>query len=76
MTLIGFFAGILVGVTSIGSGSVILMLLLVFYGFVPLRPAKRCLGSIALLFNIHVGWQVVENPRPLKFSTYGFISRR
>ena len=35
MTVIGFFAGILVGVTSIGSGSVILMLLLVFYGFLP-----------------------------------------
>ena len=35
VTLIGFFAGILVGVTSIGSGSVILMLLLVFYGFLP-----------------------------------------
>ncbi|HZD30915.1 MAG TPA: sulfite exporter TauE/SafE family protein [Candidatus Angelobacter sp.] len=33
--LIGFVAGILVGVTSIGSGSVILMLLLVFYGLVP-----------------------------------------
>ena len=35
ITLIGFFAGILVGLTSIGSGSVILMLLLVFYGFTP-----------------------------------------
>ena len=35
VTLIGFFAGILVGITSIGSGSVILMLLLVFYGFAP-----------------------------------------
>ncbi len=35
ITLIGFFAGILVGLTSIGSGSVILMLLLVFYGFPP-----------------------------------------
>ena len=35
ITLIGFLAGILVGVTSIGSGSVILMLLLVFYGFAP-----------------------------------------
>jgi uncharacterized membrane protein YfcA len=34
VTLIGFFAGILVGVTSIGSGSVIRMLL-VFYGFAP-----------------------------------------
>ncbi len=33
--LIGLLAGILVGVTSIGSGSVILMLLLVFYGFSP-----------------------------------------
>lgn len=35
ITLIGFVAGILVGITSIGSGSVILMLLLVFYGFAP-----------------------------------------
>ena len=35
ITLIGFVAGILVGVTSIGSGSVILMLLMVFYGFLP-----------------------------------------
>jgi hypothetical protein len=33
--LIGFVAGILVGVTSIGSGSVILMLLMVIYGFAP-----------------------------------------
>jgi uncharacterized protein len=32
---IGLVAGVLVGVTSIGSGSVILMLLLVFYGFLP-----------------------------------------
>lgn len=35
ITVIGFIAGILVGVTSIGSGSVILMLLMVFYGFLP-----------------------------------------
>jgi uncharacterized membrane protein YfcA len=35
ITLIGFFAGVLVGITSIGSGSVILLLLLVFYGFPP-----------------------------------------
>ena len=35
VTLIGFVAGVLVGVTSIGSGSVILMLLLVFYGYAP-----------------------------------------
>lgn len=35
MTLIGFVAGLLVGMTSIGSGSVILILLLVFYGFPP-----------------------------------------
>lgn len=35
VTLIGFVAGILVGVTSIGSGSVILMLLLVFYVYPP-----------------------------------------
>lgn len=35
ITLIGFVAGVLVGVTSIGSGSVILMLLMVFYGLLP-----------------------------------------
>ena len=35
VTVIGFVAGLLVGVTSIGSGSVILMLLLVFYGLSP-----------------------------------------
>jgi len=35
VTAIGFIAGLLVGVTSIGSGSVILMLLLVFYGLPP-----------------------------------------
>ena len=35
VTVIGFVAGVLVGVTSIGSGSVILMLLMVFYGLPP-----------------------------------------
>jgi uncharacterized membrane protein YfcA len=35
VTLIGFIAGVLVGVTSIGTGSVILVLLLVFYNFLP-----------------------------------------
>ena len=35
IALIGFVAGILVGVTSIGSGSIILLLLLVFYGYAP-----------------------------------------
>ena len=35
IVLIGFIAGTLVGLTSIGSGSVILLLLLVFYGFAP-----------------------------------------
>jgi uncharacterized membrane protein YfcA len=35
VTIIGFVAGVLVGVTSIGSGSVILMLLMVFYGLAP-----------------------------------------
>lgn len=33
--LIGFLVGILVGITSIGSGTVTVMLLLVFYGFTP-----------------------------------------
>ena len=35
ITLIGFVAGLLVGVTSIGAGSVILIMLLVFYGLPP-----------------------------------------
>lgn len=35
IAMIGFLAGVLVGLTSIGSGSVILMLLLVFYGLSP-----------------------------------------
>lgn len=35
ITIIGFFAGFLVGVTSIGAGSVILIMLLVFYGLPP-----------------------------------------
>jgi uncharacterized protein len=35
VTLIGFVAGMLVGVTSIGSGSIILMLLLLFYSYAP-----------------------------------------
>lgn len=35
IALIGFVVGLLVGITSIGSGTVTLMLLLVFYGFAP-----------------------------------------
>ncbi len=35
IALIGLVVGILVGITSIGSGTVTLMLLLVFYGFAP-----------------------------------------
>jgi uncharacterized membrane protein YfcA len=35
VTLIGFIAGNLVGITSIGAGSVILMLLFVLYGYSP-----------------------------------------
>lgn len=35
ITAIGFIAGVLVGITSIGSGSVILMLLMVCYGLPP-----------------------------------------
>jgi uncharacterized protein len=35
VALIGLMVGLLVGVTSIGSGTVTLMLLLVFYGFAP-----------------------------------------
>jgi uncharacterized membrane protein YfcA len=35
ITLIGLLAGVLVGVPSIGSSSIILMLLLVFHGFPP-----------------------------------------
>jgi hypothetical protein len=35
IAVIGFIVGLLVGITSIGSGTVTLMLLLVFYGFAP-----------------------------------------
>ncbi len=35
MSAIGLLAGILVGMTSVGSGSIIMMLLLVFYSFSP-----------------------------------------
>ena len=35
VALIGFVAGMLIGVTSIGSGSIIVLLLLVFYGYAP-----------------------------------------
>jgi uncharacterized membrane protein YfcA len=35
MTIIGLFAGFLVGMTSVGSGSMIMMLLLLFYSFPP-----------------------------------------
>lgn len=35
IALIGFVVGVLVGITSIGSGTVTLMLLLVFYGYAP-----------------------------------------
>lgn len=35
IALIGFCVGVLVGITSIGSGTVTLMLLLVFYGYSP-----------------------------------------
>jgi uncharacterized membrane protein YfcA len=35
MTLIGLIAGFLVGMTSVGSGSIIMMLLLLFYSFPP-----------------------------------------
>jgi len=35
MALIGLIAGVLVGMTSVGSGSIIMMLLLLFYSFPP-----------------------------------------
>jgi hypothetical protein len=35
MTFIGLFGGILVGMTSVGSGSIIMMMLLLFYSFAP-----------------------------------------
>lgn len=35
MTMIGLVGGFLVGITSVGSGSIIMMLLLVFYSFPP-----------------------------------------
>jgi uncharacterized protein len=35
MTLIGLVAGFLVGITSVGSGSIVMMMLLLFYSFQP-----------------------------------------
>ena len=35
MAIIGLIAGFLVGMTSVGSGSIIMMLLLLFYSFPP-----------------------------------------
>jgi uncharacterized protein len=35
MSVIGFVGGFLVGITSVGSGSIIMMMLLVFYSFAP-----------------------------------------
>jgi uncharacterized membrane protein YfcA len=35
MALIGLFAGFLVGITSVGSGSIVMMMLLLFYSFQP-----------------------------------------
>jgi uncharacterized membrane protein YfcA len=35
MSLIGLIAGFLVGITSVGSGSIVMMLLLLFYSFQP-----------------------------------------
>ena len=35
MGVIGLVGGFLVGITSVGSGSIIMMMLLVFYSFVP-----------------------------------------
>ena len=35
MTIIGLFSGFLVGMTSVGSGSIIMMMLLLFYSYPP-----------------------------------------
>jgi len=52
VTLIGFVAGILVGVTSIGSGSIILMLLLVFFGYAPVIMVGTDIVHAVLLAGI------------------------
>jgi uncharacterized membrane protein YfcA len=52
VTLIGFAAGILVGVTSIGSGSIILLLLLVFYGYAPVVMVGTDIVHAVLLAGI------------------------
>ena len=43
MSVIGLIAGFLVGMTSVGSGSIIMMLLLLFYSF----PPKVMVGTAA-----------------------------
>jgi uncharacterized membrane protein YfcA len=49
---IGFFAGVLVGLTSIGSGSVILMLLLVMYGLPPALMVGTDIAHAVLLASV------------------------
>ncbi len=41
MAVIGLIAGFLVGMTSVGSGSIIMMLLLLFYSFRPRSTSGR-----------------------------------
>jgi uncharacterized protein len=49
VTIIGFFAGFLVGLTSIGAGSIILIMLLIFYGLPPVATVGTDVVHGALL---------------------------
>src|ERR1035438_4720902 len=55
MALIGLVAGFLVGMTSVGSGSIIMMLLLLFYSFPPKVNVGTDIVHAVILFGV-TGW--------------------
>jgi uncharacterized protein len=55
MTIIGLTVGFIVGMTSVGSGSVIMMLLLLFYSFPPKINVGTDVVHAVILFGV-TGW--------------------
>jgi len=67
VTIIGFVARVLVGVTSIGAGSVILVMLLVFYGLSPAATVGTDIVHGVLLAGVTglLQFQLLGNVNPL-----------
>jgi hypothetical protein len=55
MVLIGLVVGFIVGMTSVGSGSIIMMLLLLFYSFLPKVNVGTDVVHAVILFGV-TGW--------------------